>query len=621
MGRRWCGTAQDTPGRGTMTRMENFSWILARLRRTAQSCVMPLLAVLLLGGTGAGWAQTFLPVDQAFQVQVMQAGGADQAGGRQLRAHFTLAPGVYLYRERFEATLSDEGHPAGAGAPQTLSWQMPQGDAKYDPTFEKTMEVYHHDVEGLLTLPAGLPAGQAMLTVSYQGCADAGLCYPPQHHRVVLTIGAQGEVQALADAPAASATTAGSGTSPLSGLLEGIGGGGRAMSSAPPVSAQGDTPVPSPLSAGDDRIGQALASGQWLTIVPVFLLAGVLLSLTPCVLPMVPILSSIIVGQRERVSRARGFGLALSYSQGMALVYTALGVAAGLLGQGLAAYLQHPWVLLGFAGVMILLSLSMFGLYELQLPAALQSWLGQGSQHLPGGRFVSVFAMGAVSALIVSPCVSAPLAGALLYISQTHNVWLGGSALYAMAWGMSVPLLLVGLSAGSVLPRTGPWMKAVKALFGVLMLAMAAWIARPAWPALQSLVGLQPATSAHQSALPFTRVRSVAELDAAVARAASEGRPVMLDFYADWCTSCLEMERFTFTDAAVRARLAGAVLLQADVTLNNADDRALLARFGLFGPPGIIFYDVQGHELGAARVVGYQAPADFLASLTRAGLR
>jgi thiol:disulfide interchange protein DsbD len=335
------------------------------------------------------------------------------------------------------------------------------------------------------------------------------------------------------------------------------------------------------------------------------------------VLPMVPILSSIIVGQREQVSRGRGLALAFSYSQGMALVYTALGVAAGLMGQGLAAYLQHPWVVLGFAVMMILLALSMFGLYELQLPSSVQSWLGEGSSKLPGGKFVSVFGMGLVSALVVSPCVSAPLAGALLYISQTRDVWLGGSALYAMAWGMSMPLLLVGVSAGSLLPRTGPWMTGVKTLFGVLMLGMAVWVARPAWPYLQSLAGVQQVSS-HQSALPFERVRSSTELDAALRRAAQAGQPVMLDFYADWCTSCLEMEHTTFRDPAVQQALQGALLLQADVTVNNADDRALLARFKLFGPPGIIFFDAQGRELPEARLVGFQKSADFLASIQRA---
>jgi thiol:disulfide interchange protein DsbD len=318
----------------------------------------------------------------------------------------------------------------------------------------------------------------------------------------------------------------------------------------------------------------------------------------------------------------------------MALVYTALGVAAGLLGQGLAAYLQHPWVVLGFAFLMVLLALSMFGLYELQLPASVQSWLGQGSNKLPGGKFVSVFAMGVVSALVVSPCVSAPLAGALLYISQTRDVWLGATALYALAWGMSLPLLLVGLSAGSLLPRTGPWMTAVKTLFGILMLGMALWVSRPAWPYVQTQVlGLQAeAGAAHRSVLPFQRVRSVAELEAALAKAKSDGRPVMLDFYADWCTACLEMEHSTFTDAAVQARLKGngkgqgqgagkgVLLLQADVTLNSADDRALLERFRLFGPPGILFFDAQGVERSAARVIGFQKAEDFLQSLQKAGL-
>ena len=305
----------------------------------------------------------------------------------------------------------------------------------------------------------------------------------------------------------------------------------------------------------------------------------------------------------------------------MALVYTALGVAAGLLGQGLAAYLQHPWVVTGFAVLMVLLALSMFGLYELQLPPAVQSWLGAGTSHLPGGKFVSVFAMGAVSALVVSPCVSAPLAGALLYISQTHNVVLGGSALYAMAWGMSVPLLLVGLSAGSLLPRTGPWMKAVKALFGVLMLVMAVWVSRPAWPFMVGLVrGPAAVVSTHQSVLPFKRIHTAKELDAAVQQASLRGQFVMLDFYADWCTSCLELEHQTFTDPQVQKRLSKVVLLQADVTANTDDDRDLLQAFNLFGPPGIILFDPTGRELTKRRVIGYQAPADFLASLAAAGL-
>jgi thiol:disulfide interchange protein DsbD len=567
--------------------MQHFTWIFR----------LALALSLSLGLSPGARAADFLPPDQAFQVSVSPS----PQGG--VSAHFTLAPGVYLYREQFKARLQ-----ANVGPELTASWQLPGGDMKHDPTFDKDVEVYHHDIDAQISW-TGLSAEQAELTLVYQGCADAGLCYPPQKQRFALAMDAQGKVTAVTPVNASGAS-AGPGT-PTSGssLLQRP--APDASTSSPATPSIADAP------ASDDRIGQALASGKWWTVVPVFFLAGLLLSLTPCVLPMVPILSSIIVGQREQVSRGRGLALAFSYSQGMALVYTALGVAAGLMGQGLAAYLQHPWVVLGFAVMMILLALSMFGLYELQLPSSVQSWLGEGSSKLPGGKFVSVFGMGLVSALVVSPCVSAPLAGALLYISQTRDVWLGGSALYAMAWGMSMPLLLVGVSAGSLLPRTGPWMTGVKTLFGVLMLGMAVWVARPAWPYLQSLAGVQQVSS-HQSALPFERVRSSTELDAALRRAAQAGQPVMLDFYADWCTSCLEMEHTTFRDPAVQQALQGALLLQADVTVNNADDRALLARFKLFGPPGIIFFDAQGRELPEARLVGFQKSADFLASIQRA---
>lgn len=546
----------------------------ARWRRAFFFILISILPVLLLGQSAL--AQTFLPVDQAFRLNV------DVAGPRAVHVDFRLAPGVYLYREQMKLQWQ-----AAGAEPMTLAWDLPPGQSKHDPNFDRVLEVYHADVGGGATLPDGAK-GEGRLTVGYQGCADAGICYPPQQRQFKVTLDADGSVAGVQPFETSSVVTA-------------------------PTDVGAE-------AQGGDRIRQALASGKLWVVVPVFLLAGLLLSLTPCVLPMVPILSSIIVGQRDQVGRARGFALALSYSQGMALVYTALGVAAGLLGQGLSAYLQHPWVVLAFAALMIVLALSMFGLYELQLPAAVQSWLGAGSSHLPGGRFVSVFAMGVVSALIVSPCVSAPLAGALLYISQTRDVGLGAAALYAMAWGMSVPLLLVGLSAGSLLPRTGPWMKAVKALFGVLMLVMAAWVSRPAWPYVQTQwLGRSVLSATHQSVLPFQRVRSVAELDAALAQAKAAGQTVMLDFYADWCTSCLEMEHDTFTDPLVQDRLRPVVLLQADVTLNSADDRALLQRFQLFGPPGIVFFDANGQEVAGTRVIGFQSPADFLASLQHAG--
>jgi thiol:disulfide interchange protein DsbD len=404
-------------------------------------------------------------------------------------------------------------------------------------------------------------------------------------------------------------------------------------------------------------------------------LAGLGLSLTPCVFPMIPILSGIIAGQGHKVTRGRGFALSLAYVLGMAVTYAAAGVAAGLTGTLLSVALQSPWVLAAFALVFVILSFSMFGFYELQLPTSLQSKLSDEAGHLQGGRGLGVFLMGALSALIVGPCVAAPLAGALLYIGQTGDAVFGGAALFVMALGMGVPLIIVGLSAGTLLPKTGPWMEAVKKSFGVLLLATAVWLVSPVIPAvvqmllwavlliipaiylhaldplpphakgwnrfwkgvgivmlltgaalligalsgsrdpLQPLSGLRgQAVAAEVKKLPFEPVRTLAELDAKVKAA---GQPVMLDFYADWCVSCKEMERFTFSDPAVQAKLAGFKLLKADVTANSDDDKALLARFGLFGPPGILFFDAAGKEVKAVKVVGFQDAATFMQSLSR----
>jgi thiol:disulfide interchange protein DsbD len=380
---------------------------------------------------------------------------------------------------------------------------------------------------------------------------------------------------------------------------------------------------------------------------------------------MVPILSSIIVGEGKQIGRSRGFVLSLSYSLGMAIVYTLLGVAAGLLGEGLAAALQNPWVLGAFALLIAAMSLSMFGVFQLQVPAALQTRLADASGRQASGKLAGVFVMGAISALIVGPCVAAPLAGALVYISQTRDVLVGGAALFAMALGMSIPLLLVGLSAGSLLPRAGLWMVSVKRFFGVLMLAMALWMVAPVLPGLlqmllwaalllgygfyllrggvkrhwagmalgaacavlgaTQLVGMASGArdplaplarftgGAPVQQLAFTRIKTVEQLDAALA--ATNGKTAMLDFYADWCVSCKEMEKLTFVDPAVKARLANTVLLQVDVTANDAADRAMLKRFGLFGPPGIILFDRAGKEIPDGRVIGYQDSQKFLASL------
>ena len=420
----------------------------------------------------------------------------------------------------------------------------------------------------------------------------------------------------------------------------------------------------------------------------VFWLAGLLLAFTPCVLPMVPILSSLIAGQTGTVSRGKGLSLALAYSLGMALIYAGFGVAAGLAGEGLAAALQNPWVLGGFALMLSALSLSMFGFYELQMPSAIQSRATEWSNSFKGGSYVGVFIMGGVSALVVGPCVAAPLAGALVYISQTRDVLLGGLALFAMALGMSVPLLLVGVSAGSLLPRAGAWMERVKQVFGMMLLGVAIWMVSPVLPGavhmllwaawlltaaallgifgpstpqhsrtpvmarstgfgllamaallligaasggqsvLQPLLhirsaqaeGLPGAGTVTHTGLKFERIANVEALDAALTQAQQKGQTVMLDFYADWCVSCKEFESFTFSNAEVQKRLGPVRLLQADVTANNAADKALLKRFNLFGPPGIVFFDGAAQAKIVHKVVGYQNAADFLVSLSSAAI-
>ncbi len=571
--------------------------------------------------------------------------------GQRIEIRFDIAPGYYLYGDKFNVDTT----PRGAQPPVL---QVPKGKVKYDETFQKDVETFRDSVTLTVSL-AENAAAPFKLLVGNQGCADKGLCYPPMERAFRVDPSSGGavlHVSLLSEAQAAGWT-------------------GTGVSKSVDV-AKGDSGERSGFAA-------ALESKNLLWVAGVFVLAGLVLSLTPCVLPMLPILSSIIVGQSEAPTRARGFRLALAYSLGMALVYTAFGMAAGLLGEGLAAVLQNGWVLGAFGLLLMVLSLSMFGVYELQLPSAVQSRLARVSGRLQGGRYVGVFAMGGLSAVIVSPCVAAPLAGALVYISQTRDVVLGGVALFAMAIGMSAPLLLLGLSSGSLLPRAGGWMERVKHAFGFLLLGVALWIVAPVLPpwavmlalaalllacavylgaferlehavtprramvksagivlavlAALQLVGaasggrdvLQPlahlsasqsgsgaATSAQKSQLAFQPVANLAALDA-VTQAST--KVVMLDLYADWCVSCKEMETFTFADAAVRTRLGEMTLVRADVTANTAEDKALMRKFGLFGPPAILFFRPGGEELSSERVIGYQDVATFLGNLNRLG--
>jgi thiol:disulfide interchange protein DsbD len=629
----------------------------SRWSRRASALLLAACTGALLASAARAADADYLDPAQAFR------GQARVLDAKTLELRLDVAPDYHLYRERMSVELDGAGATLG---PVTI----PAGKLEYDPTFEKNVEV----LRGAVPMRVAVDQASAAfrIKVIYQGCADQGLCYPPQTAFVTADVN-DGRIESVrwtGDADAGAVT-------PVSALADRPAPATAATAVAEPVTAAAAT---APVSE-TARVESALKSGRLPTIAGVFLVAGLLLAFTPCVLPMVPILSSIIVGQGAPVSRARGFTLALAYALGMAMVYTAFGVVAGLLGEGLAAALQNPWVLGAFALMLATLSLSMFGVFELQMPSFIQSRITETSSRLPGGRYAGVFVMGGLSALIVGPCVAAPLAGALVFISQTRNVVIGGLALFSLAMGMSVPLLLVGVSAGSLLPRAGVWMNGVKTFFGVLLLAVALWIVAPVLPgwALMIVIGaalligavylrlfdplvqaasgrqrftrgvalvlavlgvtqvvgalsggdnpLQPlrhlargAAAAATAAAPgteFHRVRSVAELDRALA---SAGRPVLLDFYADWCVSCKEMEHVTFSDPLVRARMGQALLLQADVTANSADDKALLRRFGLFGPPGILFFDTAGRERGDARVIGFLPPQRFAASLTVAGL-
>ena len=421
--------------------------------------------------------------------------------------------------------------------------EFPPGLAHKDEFFGE-QQIYRKEVR--VRIPAEA-AGAFDLKVTSQGCADVGVCYVPMESAARLTLASSGSVS---------------------------------------------------IFSSDFEIAQLFQNSTPL-VLGGFLVFGLLLAFTPCVLPMIPILSGIIAGEGSSLSKSRALGLSFAYVIGMAVAYAIAGVAAAYSGSLLAAALQNAWVLGAFALIFVALALSMFGLYELRLPGFLHQRLDEAQRRLPGGRVASVAGMGALSAVIVSPCVAAPLAGALLYIALTREVALGGAALFTMALGMGVPLLVVGVSEGALLPKSGPWLNRVKQLFGILLLAVAAWIVAPLFLSAKGDT-------------PWIRVESSAELEA---KLASAGKPVMLDFYADWCVSCKEMEHFTFSDPRIKKEFESMLLLQVDVTANSAEHKALLKRFSLFGPPGIIFFDSQGREIRGLRVIGYQNAERFLKTL------
>ena len=653
----------------TATAGETASPVTTPLAKTSPALerLLGLGEGIVIGGSGA---DEFLDPDVAFVLS------AAAAGPDAIEARWDIAEGYYLYRDKFRFRAPD-----GSGASLGEAG-FPKGKMKDDEYFGP-MEVYYGAVAARVPVAGAAPGDVVDVDITYQGCADAGLCYPPITRTVSLLLPA-----AMAD----TGTGTGPGTGPP-GLSDSAGGSGVAgpaglqarEGAAGIVPGASGLPGAAPVELPEqDRVAAALMSGnRWLVILSLFG-AGLLLTFTPCVLPMVPILTSIIVGRGTdggggAASTRRAFTLSLVYVLAMALTYTVAGVLAGLFGANLAAVFQDPWIVSAFAAVFVLLSLSMFGFYDLQIPASWQAGLAAVSHRQRGGTHAGVAVMGALSALIVGPCVAAPLAGVLIYIGQTGDPVLGGVALFALGMGMGVPLMVAGVSAGKLLPKAGAWMNAVKAVFGVMLLAVAIYllervvpesVALLLWAALFIVCAIYMGALDSLSAasggwrrlwkgaglvmlvygvllmvgvaggggdlfrplqgvalvggergeheLEFRPVKGIEGLNAELGSAAARGQVVMVDYYADWCVSCKEMERFTFSDPAVQSVLANVLLLQTDVTANDALDRALLAEFGLFGPPAIQFFGPDGRERRELRVVGFMDAGDFRRVVERA---
>ena len=594
---------------------------------------LALLFALVLAGAASAQGllgpvsneDQFLPVDQAF-VFAAVPDGADR-----VLLDWQIAPGYYLYRHRLSVKTATPGFVLGELA-------MPDGKKKTDEFFGD-VEVYYDVLTA--TVPVTRPDGASSfeLAVSYQGCADAGLCYPPVTKTVSIEL--------------------------------------------PPPGTASPREADPPMVSEQDRLSGLIAGGSLLAVMATFFGFGLLLAFTPCVLPMIPILSGIIAGQGEAATPRRSFLLSVVYVLGMALTYTAAGAAFAAAGQQAQAFFQQPWIIITFAALFVVLALAMFGLFDLKIPAALETRLAGVSGRQKSGSLVGTAIMGALSALVVTACVAPPMVAALAVIGQTGDVLRGSLALFAMGIGMGAPLLLVGVAGGRFLPHAGQWMNTVKALFGVLFLAVAVWMLERVLPGSLTLalwallvivagyyfggfgrtgVGseaarlvvkglglaaivwgvimmlgaaagghdpLQPlrgaalpgfggsVSASSTESLPFRKIASVEDLDRELAAAKAAGQPVMLDFYADWCVSCKEMEKYTFSVPDVQSDLAGFLLLKADVTANSEADQALFQRFGVYGPPTTAFFSAEGRECRPFRLVGFVAADEFRSHLAR----
>ncbi len=568
-----------------------------------------------------------LPAEQAFQFF------ATVKDANTLHVNWEIAKGYYLYREKIQFELTNaEGNQLGAYA-------IPRGTPKHDEAFGQVETFYNELGFDLPIIRTNSSTNTITLQASYQGCADRGVCYPPMTKKIDLELPVARNITQIAD-----------------------------TKTTPALSEQ-------------DQIVQSLQQDSLAMTLLSFFGFGLLLSMTPCIFPMIPILSGIIVGHGNHITTARAFFLSLSYVVASAFTYTVFGILAALFGSNLQTTFQQPWIVGLFSAIFVLLSLSMFGFYDLELPNSLKAKLHNSSEKHRDGSLWGAAIMGSLSSLIVGPCVAAPLAGALIFIGQSGSALLGGSALFAMGLGMGVPLLLLGASAGKLLPKAGTWLYSTKAVFGVIMLAVAVWMLSRILPpsitillwamllilpaiylsaidplpvnssgwcklwkgmglimlayGLLLLIGfsmgnnnpLKPLqgfgvnnVQATEQGLVFEKVASLSALEAKIEQASANHQPVMLDFYADWCISCKEMEAYTFTDPKVKQALSGFVLLQADVTKNSDDDKALLTKFNLIGPPAILFFGSNTQEKTAHRVIGYQDAETFINTLQQVKL-
>ena len=577
-----------------------------------------------IGGFGNSGQSEFPPPDEVFFPDVFAV------DGNTVEVGIRIIPGFYLYKDKISVRVLGDNARAG-------NLELPKGKVHTDEFFGE-QEVYYDEVVGRLAIARATPeAIDVELELNYQGCADGGLCYLPQTKVLTVSLPQATAITDLSSLPDRSARTV-------------------------PVSEQA-------------RLAKIISESSIWVAAGVFFLAGLGLAFTPCVLPMVPILSGIIAGEGDDVSPMRGFTLALSYVMGMALIYTAAGIAAAAAGLQLQATFNQPWILILFSGLFVVLAFGMFGAFELQMPSSIQSKLAGVSGNQKSGTMIGAFVMGALSALVVTACVAPALIAALTVMAQTGDMVRGGLALFAMSLGMGAPLLAVGAAQGKLLPKAGPWMVTIKGAFGFMMLGLAIWmlsrilpgsVTMAMWAALVFMSGvfmgglttltadsgtpqkmgkgfgllailyglvlflgamsggsnpMKPLASvsfgggsvtvAEDKHLEFKRIKTVDDLDREIAAAVTDGKSVVLDFYADWCVSCIEMEEYTFITTEVQAALSNTVMLQADVTKNDAEDQVLLQRFGVFGPPTIIFFGTDGQQLEGYEVVGFMEAEEF----------